>query len=424
MPRVRCRWFAWALAPALLVPLSGCRWLPIRRGEPFRLAQGPDADPANSAAPALPPIPTTEGEPAVPPLLEPISDEEALGPSPTATTPQPPTPTNSPTPLLDAAIARARAERALIAEAAREPEPTPRPAPQPPPVKAPTRSVPTPPSPTATTAELPPPDEPAQAPNVSPAPGPDTPPEPLPIAPSSLTTAAPHPGPVVRASGDSGWDEAVDRLRALARDQAGRDGVHRTDWELRERALTALGEPRPGNGRDRAWQAVATILAEPVPPPSNPNLGPNQPIAEAVSALDPVEARPAGPIIADLALCRRVRGFAEYDPIDPANLRAGRRVIVYSQISGVRYEPTGDRFRSCLSSKIELIRVGSRTAAWSQDFEPAEDVCRAPRQDYYASYTLQLPTHLEPGTYHLRLTQFDTLSELEASRELTLTLRP
>ncbi|MFO0958299.1 MAG: hypothetical protein U0800_12870 [Isosphaeraceae bacterium] len=425
MPRVSWNWFARALALALVIASSGCRFLPIRRAEPISPTRGgPDADPMAPASPAPLPIAISRAEPVIPPLLEPVSDEEALGTSvaiarPPAPTPAPATaaaPAASPTPLLDAALARARAEKAMVVEAAREADPAPQPQRQPQPAK-----VPAPPAPPIQAAlspsaeALPPPQaEPAQ--DLGPEPEADTPPEPLPIAPSALTQRGPRPRPVAQSSGDPVADEAADRPRTPARDPAGRDGVIRTDLEIRPRAQD---EPRPAPVDDHARQATA-----PMPPlPAGP-IARNQPVAEAISSLDPADARPAGPIIADLALCRRVRGFAEYDAIDAASLRAGRPVIVYSQISGLRYDPTGDKFHSRLASRIELIRVGSRTVAWSQEFEPADDVCRRPRQDYYASYPLLLPAQLEPGTYHLRLIQTDTLAGLEASRELTLTLRP
>src|SRR5262249_35967109 len=122
-----------------------------------------------------------------------------------------------------------------------------------------------------------------------------------------------------------------------------------------------------------------------------------------------------------------VRGFAEYDVIDASALRPGRTIIVYCQMVGLVYEPMGvgdERFRSRLGSRVELVRDGVSEPVWSQDFDPADDVCRKPRQDYYASYPIVLPMRLAPGTYYLRLIQTDTLAERSTRRELTLTIRP
>ena len=43
-------------------------------------------------------------------------------------------------------------------------------------------------------------------------------------------------------------------------------------------------------------------------------------------------------------------------------------------------------------------------------FDSTEDQSRSPRTDYFHSYKLDLPLHLTPGTYSLKLTLEDELS--------------
>ncbi len=45
-----------------------------------------------------------------------------------------------------------------------------------------------------------------------------------------------------------------------------------------------------------------------------------------------------------------------------------------------------------------------------RQFESTEDQSRSPRTDYFHSYKLDLPLHMTPGTYTLRLTLEDELS--------------
>jgi hypothetical protein len=264
--------------------------------------------------------------------------------------------------MLDAALARARRDReVLLASGEEEAKPTPATAPTAPLPPVKTAPMP-PPGPVVPPPPAPTPVEPDELPELGPAPTDE-----VPSPPATVTT---RPAPL---------DESV--RRAAVSVEAGPEGT-------------------------------APIAGEPVP--------------ESVSPLTASATQPPVLAIAELALCRRVRGFGAYDAVDAAALRAGRPVIVYCQMVGLRYEALADdeRYRSRIASRVELIREATGEMAWSQDFEPAEDICRKPRQDYYACYPIVLPVNLTPGTYRLSLSQTDLLADRPTRRETTLTVRP
>src|SRR5262249_20686604 len=113
-----------------------------------------------------------------------------------------------------------------------------------------------------------------------------------------------------------------------------------------------------------------------------------------------------------------VHAFGSYDPIDESALEAGQRVIVYCELTGLRYESKGPAFISRLSSRIELRAAGSTEIAWEQELGSPEDGCRRRRRDYYVNYLIELPHSVGPGAYTLRLIQTDRVADCSASKEI------
>jgi hypothetical protein len=126
--------------------------------------------------------------------------------------------------------------------------------------------------------------------------------------------------------------------------------------------------------------------------------------------------------IASLRLCTRVKDFGEVESVDSGALRAGQRLLVYWEMSGLEYQARGDALVSRLAAHLELRSGTDGPVVWEHAPRAAEYVCPHRRQDDYASYPIELPKTLEPGPYRLRLIQTDLIGNRAASREVAVTV--
>jgi hypothetical protein len=169
--------------------------------------------------------------------------------------------------------------------------------------------------------------------------------------------------------------------------------------------------------------SAAPTAAEPTPPAASP---PPSSVPTASAPSDhPAPAAPEGPLeIAELRLCRRVLGFGDIDPLDENQLRAGQPVILYCEMTGLRYERAESRYRSRLSARVAIQPEGGAEPVWDLPLGEADDHCGRPRRDYYVSYRFSLPASLPPGAYQLLLFQKDELAGRTTVRGLPLTILP
>ena len=128
--------------------------------------------------------------------------------------------------------------------------------------------------------------------------------------------------------------------------------------------------------------------------------------------------------ITDLRLCRNVLGFGVFEPLEGPILKPGQPVILYCELSGLRYQTvdTDQSFVSRLSSRVELVSAKDGTKVWDQALGDAEDHCRSRRRDCYVNYRITIPATVPPGDYRIRLTQTDLVAHQTASSELPLTI--
>ena len=127
--------------------------------------------------------------------------------------------------------------------------------------------------------------------------------------------------------------------------------------------------------------------------------------------------------IVRMALCRRVEGFGNYEPIEPARLNAGQTVILYAELMGVRAASEQDaKYHSTLESRLEIVSIAEDRILWSEPLGRAEDSCRLPRLDYYANVPFTPPSSLTSGPYRLRLVLSDLVAGITASSELEFEL--
>jgi len=120
-------------------------------------------------------------------------------------------------------------------------------------------------------------------------------------------------------------------------------------------------------------------------------------------------------------LCRKIHGFGSFEPMDAQALRAGRPVLIYCELAGLRYEQQDDEYVSHVATRVELIDARDGSKAW-EDLGKAEDRCRRRRLDSFVSTLVTLPETIVPGPYTIRLTQTDDIALQSATAELAVTI--
>jgi hypothetical protein len=128
--------------------------------------------------------------------------------------------------------------------------------------------------------------------------------------------------------------------------------------------------------------------------------------------------------IGELRLCSKVSGYGSFEPLSESTVKAGQRLLVYCEMTGLRYEAKGAEFLSRLSSRLEIRSARDGAIAWEHELGAAEDVCRHRRRDYYVNYRIELPKSLPPGSYALRVIQNDLVAGRFISAEIPLAVAP
>ena len=128
--------------------------------------------------------------------------------------------------------------------------------------------------------------------------------------------------------------------------------------------------------------------------------------------------------IGKLCLCRKILGFGSFEPLHEPRVKAGQRILLYCEMTGMQYEAKEASFVSRLSSKIEIGSVDNGAFQWAHELGPAEDVCGSRRHDFFVNYRFYLPETLPPGSYRLRLTQTDLVANRSTSAEIPLEIVP
>ena len=105
-------------------------------------------------------------------------------------------------------------------------------------------------------------------------------------------------------------------------------------------------------------------------------------------------------------------------------LKAGQRLLLYCEVTGLEYELERDGFLSRLSSRIEIKAADSGLLQWGWILGSAEELFGRRRRDNYVNYVIELPKSLQPGNYRLKLTQTDLVANRSTSAEIPLQIVP
>ncbi|WP_437206510.1 hypothetical protein [Planctomicrobium sp. SH664] len=114
----------------------------------------------------------------------------------------------------------------------------------------------------------------------------------------------------------------------------------------------------------------------------------------------------------NVTFCEQINSFGNYQPFETDHFRPGQPLLIYAEVRNFSSEPTiSGYYRTRIKSTIEISKSGSDGEVVDQNtFDATEDLSRTLRSDYYHSYRVDLPAHLQPGSYILKLTIQDELT--------------
>lgn len=144
-----------------------------------------------------------------------------------------------------------------------------------------------------------------------------------------------------------------------------------------------------------------------------------------VEALRATLAQRADPVIATVALCRRVVTFGVFDEMEPDSLIAGREIqtIVYSEVENLQAVRTEDaRFETRLATRLELFSTDG-TSVWLKEEPEIVDVCRRRRHDFFIAQRITVPPTIPAGEYILKVGIEDRNAGRAAEYTMPLTIQ-
>ena len=134
--------------------------------------------------------------------------------------------------------------------------------------------------------------------------------------------------------------------------------------------------------------------------------------------------------VADLELrsvgfCSRIDGWGLYERFERDEFEPGQAVLLYGELRNFSTESTpAGMYRTLVGSTIEIVKTGQEDTVLERNaLGDTEDLCRGLRTDFYNSYRIDIPAHLTPGSYQLRLTVEDKLNGRFATQTLGFTIR-
>ena len=128
--------------------------------------------------------------------------------------------------------------------------------------------------------------------------------------------------------------------------------------------------------------------------------------------------------VTDVRLCSAVRGYGQYDAIDPPRFVAGgaAEFVLYVEISDFASEKRADGlFHTVVDLKTQIVNKAGEAVFELSDPDIA-DRCRNQRRDFFLPRLVRLPASLAPGSYVAKVTVTDKLGQKVAQARTTFEL--
>jgi hypothetical protein len=138
---------------------------------------------------------------------------------------------------------------------------------------------------------------------------------------------------------------------------------------------------------------------------------------EAVASLRTALVETPQMTLATSTLCYRIEGFGAFDEFDRYSFLAhdGQQVIVYLEVEGFTSELNAkSEWVTELSQQLTIYSDHDGIPVWRADWQPAVDVTRNQRQDFFTVQVVTLPKQLSVGKYQLKIRMRDEKSGAEA----------
>lgn len=128
--------------------------------------------------------------------------------------------------------------------------------------------------------------------------------------------------------------------------------------------------------------------------------------------------------IPQVRVCSAVRGYGQYDAIDPPRFPAGsaNEFVLYCEVRDFVSEKRSDGlFYTIFNLRTAIINRAGETVLSLKD-DAIADRCRNERQDCFIPRLVRLPASLAPGSYVAKVTVEDTLGRKVAEARTTFEL--
>jgi hypothetical protein len=165
------------------------------------------------------------------------------------------------------------------------------------------------------------------------------------------------------------------------------------------------------------WQAFCARIGPRLAETGDPEI-----LVAEIEALHQALVREPPLVVAQAALCTRVRGFGDYDEFsrNAAGRYAflalsGQQAVVYVEVENFTSELNeSGQWVTKLSQQLEVLSERDGIPVWREDWQAGVDLSRKRREDFFIVQVVTLPQRLAVGRYNLKIRIRDDRSGAEA----------
>jgi hypothetical protein len=123
-------------------------------------------------------------------------------------------------------------------------------------------------------------------------------------------------------------------------------------------------------------------------------------------------------------LCREVKGFGSYTPLDSTRFAAGvaHKVIVYCEVDNFSSQLNDKNLWETRLAHELVLYTESGLPVWEDKQPEVPDTCRNRRRDFFIGKLVQLPANLNMGRYVLKVSVVDKQSNRVAETSIPISV--